>query len=486
MGRHYLPRRGLAGIFMSAYDLMYRYGVFPLLDWYRGYGLLGRVKRLQQLMDLPTEQLHDICGERLREMAMHASTTCPFWQRRFASAGLNPQQGFSRDQLRQLPILEKEEVREQQHDMLSHSVPASKRIESYTGGSTAAPLRFYLDVNCAAEREACRWLFYRWFGRSQYDRSALIWGAMQDLGHIGKLRGKSRMRLLHRAIVLPGNRMDEPGMIEFLQLIHRYRPKFLHGYAQAVYWLAHFMRQTRASAAPLQDITVTAEAISDAQRKVIQATFGCPVYSLYGTREFGIIASEHHTQGIMHINPLSVLVEFVDSMGNRVPPGQHGHIVVTDLLNRAMPLFRYRIGDIGVGLPVSGSDDKGLPIMSIQASRDSDFVITPSGRCVAGATITLITAPGVLKLQYVQSQISELEVRYVKSGDFHDSSLQHLQGQLRGVFGSDLQFRFIEVPDISKTPSGKLEYVRSTLSRDYLRNGKIQLSEIVDKSHGTN
>lgn len=471
---------------MAAYDLLFRYGVFPLLDRYRGYGLPGRVKRSQDLLDLPSEQLRDVCDKRLREMAVHAATTCPFWESRFASAGLNPQQGFSRDHLRQLPVLEKEEVREQLPEMLSRVVPQSKRVQSYTGGSTAAPLRFYIDSNCAAEREACRWLYYRWFGRSLYDRSALIWGAMQDLGHIGKLRGKSRMRLLHRAIVLPGNRMDESGMTEFLQLMHRYRPRVLHGYAQAVYWLAHFMQQTNASAPPLQDITVTAEAISDLQRKVIQETFGCPVYSLYGTREFGIIASEHHTQGIMHINPLSVLVEFVDSMGNPVPPGQHGHIVVTDLLNRAMPLIRYRIGDIGVGLPASSSDDKGLPIMSIQASRDSDFVITRAGRCVAGATITLITAPGILKLQYVQTQISELEVRYVKSGEFQDSSLQHLQGQLQGVFGSDLHFRFTEVPDISKTPSGKLEYVRSTLCREYLRNGKIKLSEIVDKSHGQN
>jgi hypothetical protein len=52
--------------------------------------------------------------------------------------------------------------------------------------------------------------------------------------------------------------------------------------------------------------------------------------------------------GWFHVNSDAVIVEFVDlRSGEPVQEGTAGRIVVTDLLNTAMPIIRYDIGDVG-------------------------------------------------------------------------------------------------------------------------------------------
>jgi hypothetical protein len=49
----------------------------------------------------------------------------------------------------------------------------------------------------------------------------------------------------------------------------------------------------------------------------------------------------------MHVNEDVVVVEVVDDNGATVPPGVTGRLLVTDLVNEAMPVLRYEIGDVG-------------------------------------------------------------------------------------------------------------------------------------------
>jgi phenylacetate-CoA ligase len=50
----------------------------------------------------------------------------------------------------------------------------------------------------------------------------------------------------------------------------------------------------------------------------------------------------------LHVNEDTVHVEVLDWDGRRCPAGEPGRVTVTDLLNTAMPLVRYQLGDLGV------------------------------------------------------------------------------------------------------------------------------------------
>jgi phenylacetate-CoA ligase len=64
--------------------------------------------------------------------------------------------------------------------------------------------------------------------------------------------------------------------------------------------------------------------------------------------EFGAVGYECPEQAGFHIDETSVFVEVIDRDGQPVEEGEEGEIVISSVLNEAMPLLRYRTGDLGV------------------------------------------------------------------------------------------------------------------------------------------
>lgn len=82
--------------------------------------------------------------------------------------------------------------------------------------------------------------------------------------------------------------------------------------------------------------------------QAVRSTWKCRVYTHYGMTEtcFGcaVQCGEHSAHHIRHD---CVFVEIIDpENGRRLEFGEEGEIVITAFLNEAMPLFRYRTGDI--------------------------------------------------------------------------------------------------------------------------------------------
>lgn len=92
-----------------------------------------------------------------------------------------------------------------------------------------------------------------------------------------------------------------------------------------------------------------AEAWSDATRTELQDRLGVMAYDSYGLSElYGPgVAFECTEQDGLHIWHDCYLVEIIDpETGDTLGPGERGELVVTPLVKEAMPLIRYRTGDI--------------------------------------------------------------------------------------------------------------------------------------------
>ncbi len=92
-----------------------------------------------------------------------------------------------------------------------------------------------------------------------------------------------------------------------------------------------------------------AEPWSDATRAELQDRLGVTAFDSYGLSElYGPgVAFECQEQDGLHIWHDSYLVEIVDpATGEPLGPGERGELVVTPLVKEAMPLLRYRTGDI--------------------------------------------------------------------------------------------------------------------------------------------
>jgi phenylacetate-CoA ligase len=78
----------------------------------------------------------------------------------------------------------------------------------------------------------------------------------------------------------------------------------------------------------------------------IEEVLGTTVINAYGLTEFGLVAAECHYKSGLHIIGNNLLAEVVGSDGKNMPLGMAGELVVTSVNNLAMPLLRYKTGDI--------------------------------------------------------------------------------------------------------------------------------------------
>jgi phenylacetate-CoA ligase len=98
----------------------------------------------------------------------------------------------------------------------------------------------------------------------------------------------------------------------------------------------------------LRRIVLTGEGCSYTFRERLEKWWGCEVSFFYGSTECGVVAVECKEHKGYHIVEGHVKVEIADPVtGTPLGYNKTGEIVVTTLLREAMPMVRYRSGDIG-------------------------------------------------------------------------------------------------------------------------------------------
>ena len=91
----------------------------------------------------------------------------------------------------------------------------------------------------------------------------------------------------------------------------------------------------------------TAEALTPALRRELEATFGIELVDHCGEAQIGPLAGECRAHDGMHLHARDLFCEFLDvETGEPVAPGGTGELVATQLGPRALPLVRYAPRDV--------------------------------------------------------------------------------------------------------------------------------------------
>jgi phenylacetate-CoA ligase len=151
-----------------------------------------------------------------------------------------------------------------------------------------------------------------------------------------------------------------------------------------------------------------------------------------------------------------------------------GPILVTDLLNFAMPLIRYRIGDLGSWDTGPCKCGRGLPRLKAIAGRVTDFLVGGDGRLVSGvflATYLVAQRPSLGQVQIHQEKAGQLLYRIKRGQAFRErADLDYLQQTSRQYLGGDTVIDWEFVDELRAEASGKFLFSRSTATPDYLRS----------------
>lgn len=401
--------------------------------------------------------------QRVQAITSYAYSASNHYKKVFDDNGIVPSRLFSLDDFRRYPQLTRDHLK---NDLELVTAVGDRQgwAKSATGGSTSSPMSYYRDQHSTLRRLADTANIDLWYGRRLGDNIAYLWGAPQDFTAEPSLGMRLRNYTYLRTIMLPSAPLDDTIMGSHLQRLDKWRPTFLQAYPTPLYEFCLFLKRRGRTLPYLKSASVTAEPLYEHQRSVIEDVLGFKVFNWYGSRELGRVASECECHDGLHINEPSMYVEVESDLSL---PNGCGHLIITDLWNRATPFIRYKTGDIARIIEGECKCGRTLKRIAGIEGRLVDTVVLPGGRKVPGVSLTnrvIKDFAEIAELQVVQKTIDSFLLRFVRGPSFSSTSLDMLSKNLMTLLDAEVFIAFEEVAELPRGASGKVRFVMSEVS----------------------
>jgi phenylacetate-CoA ligase len=209
-------------------------------------------------------------------------------------------------------------------------------------------------------------------------------------------------------------------------------------------------------------VFTTGEALLPEMRRRITEAFGAPVLDQYGQDEKVGWVLECPAGTYHQILEYGVL-EVVDDGGRALPPGEEGHLVWTGLVNHAMPLVRYRIGDRGARVPGADLCRCGVhyPAVAPTLTRSGDSLRLAGGQRISPRLLNqaLKECRSLAAAQFVQEAPDRVTIVVEPLSGEAPVEAAALAERLQGLFGGGIRFEPRVVSEIARDPSAKRRLV---------------------------
>lgn len=426
--------------------------------------LWGHLHMMTSHQWLPAATVQIQHDERLGALLNYAVNRVPRYRRLAAERGW--QAGLlTSAHLADFPLVDKTSMTADQAAFLAEGVSPGDRIAESTGGSSGVWFGFFYDRRQKEHRRAGDYYSRTLAGWRPGDPMAVVWGHRADVAATTTWKMRIANEILHRRVTLNAYDMDERALEDYVRRLEKHDPKIILGYASSLAFLAEYLGRRGPHRIRPVGIISSAETLDDDRRQVIEAEFKCPVLNRYGSREFANIAQQCERVGGLHIFADRIHVETIRPDGSACAPGERGEIVVTDLINDAMPFIRYRTGDLGVLSEEMCPCGRGLPLLASVEGRVSEIIVGPNGKYYSCQSPRLFGAdiPGIAQMQVIQETLAEIEIKIVANAQWSEESSRLLTDRMQTLLGN-VSVVVSLVDAIPPAPSGKYRFTISKVS----------------------
>jgi len=403
---------------------------------------------------LPKEKLYENQWHRLQKLLRHAYQNVPYYRKKFNEVGIQPQDIKSLEDVVNIPILRKSDLRENLHDLVVSNYQ-DRMIKNSTGGSTGEPTIFYQDNEFFNIQNAIGHRVDKWAGLEIGCPNIWIWGTSFNVSPIKKLRATITSYLTNTHF-LSAFELNEPMLMRYIRKLKRLKPKVIIGYVSCLYVMAQFMIANKIEDICPYSVISSAEILHDYQREAIEKAFNCKVFNRYGSREVGCIAQECDRHSGLHINAEHVYLECIHN-SKLITNQDLGALIVTSLSNFAMPFIRYEIGDLGVLSDEDCPCGRGLPLIKSVSGRIHNIIVCDNGNFIPGEFFSLILKDykWIIGFQVIQSDKKNLEIKIQNNGEISKGDVRDFQQKIHDMVGDKINVTYDFVDKIDKTRSGK-------------------------------
>ena len=404
------------------------------------------------------EQWNEYQGEQLRQRLIYARENVPFYRGIISEKSVRASSNVY-DEIQELPLLTKDDVRRDFDDFVSSRTSAGRLYETSTGGTTGKPLRILYDSASYHIDWAYKIFFWNLAtGYKPSDRKATFRG----VSYGDKLWIANP---IYNEVRFSPFRIDDEHVEEIIKFLAKYRPAYIHGYPSALTLLSKYYRKLKvAPPSTIRGVFLISENFSREQRDLLESVFGAPTYSFYGHSERLVMASMcDELDDSYHVHPAYGFLEIVNEAGDRITEaGVRGEIVGTGFINSGQVILRYRTGDYASWIDEPCKCGRSWSRISIIEGRWlQEHLIGQNQELVSLTALNMHSDvyEKLQQMQFYQDEPGVVQLNVVSDDDFTKEDEQQIIGELGGKLGAGFRLEVKQMKRLHQTQAGKTPYL---------------------------
>jgi phenylacetate-CoA ligase len=317
---------------------------YPIAERYQGRRIRDKANLLRRHLRLSFSERRAWAQSQLREQLERAGREVPYYRDLFQQIRFDPAK-LTRDMayLGDLPYLTKDIIREQGSRLISERFQSHELQLRKTGGSTGPSTLIYYSTDALDWTAAVNLVCLEWAGKRRHMKEMHLASRFPE-SFPWRDRVKERLKclVLNRENIFTDN-FDPQGLEHAWRQLCHGRPYLIQGHPSTLYAMATHLRQQRVNArGAVRVFESTGEVLDPKKRETIESVFGCRVIDRFCNAEFGVLAYERWQDAEHRLKVLDSIAwpEQIEHENGR------RELVFTGLRNDAMPLLRYRTGDL--------------------------------------------------------------------------------------------------------------------------------------------
>ncbi len=289
------------------------------------------------------DELASLQQKRLCSIVRHTASGSGYFRKRYQDAGIDPVSFRGLEDLSKLPMMSKEDFRTQYPDKMC-CVPKKDIVEMHmSSGSTGTPVVMLYTAADVDQWAECMARCYVMAGTEPGDVLQITPGLGLFNGGFGCFHGGKKAGLF----IIPAG----PGnTARQIKLAKDFKTRVLTGVVSYGVRILELMQEQKTSLPDLKIGIFGAETFSDSMKAHLRSGFGIDVFDIYGMTEtggIGTLGMDCPAHDGTHVWEDHYVLEIVDPVTHKVlPDGEEGELVVTALTREAIPVIRFRTGDL--------------------------------------------------------------------------------------------------------------------------------------------
>jgi phenylacetate-CoA ligase len=297
-----------------------------------------------RIEEMPVAELKELQYRLLKSLVYRLYSFSPFYHNRMKEQNVHPDDIRELSDIRKVPFMFKRDLRESYPDKIFTATQEDLVRYHVSSGTTGKPTVVGYTQNDLNSWTTSLARALTSIGLGRGDVIQVSYGYGLFTGGLGLHYGAERIG----ATVLPTSVGNTERQIELMQDLGSTAIACTPSYLLHMGEVAEKIGVSIKKDTKLRAGILGAEPWTEKMRERMEDWLGIKAYDIYGTSELsGPMFTECTEQNGFHIWGDIALTEIIDpKTGEPVAPGERGELTITILQKEALPMIRYRIGDI--------------------------------------------------------------------------------------------------------------------------------------------